>query len=91
VGCLFVILGLFFPRLTIILIEIFSYWFDTTNIGVLWIILGFIFMPFTLLWVSVVMNYYNGEWGFGTILLLILAILLDLGSDGNSVNECKEN
>ena len=45
-----------------------------------WPILGFIFMPRTMLWYSVVAHWWGGHWGFWQYVLLIIAILGDLGA-----------
>lgn len=67
-----------FPRTVIILLLAFSTWWNTIAIDWLLGILAFLFMPYTLLWYSVVMNWYGGVWGIWQILFLVLAILLDL-------------
>lgn len=74
------ILGLIFPRLTIALLWLFSGWFK--GMFEHWIIplIGFIFLPFTMLWYSVVMHWFGGTWGMWQILILILAVLFDLGA-----------
>lgn len=72
--------GLAFPRVVAVLLWVFSTWWNTVAID--WIIglLAFIFMPFTLLWYSVVMNWYGGVWGMWQVLFLVIAVLFDLGS-----------
>ena len=70
---------LFFPRLGVILLALFSNWFATAGLGLLSLVLGFLFAPVTLLWYSVVMNYFGGHWGFLQIITLILALMADFG------------
>jgi hypothetical protein len=40
-----------------------------------------------LLWYSAVNNWFNGQWGFWQIVVLIIAILIDLSSDGGSISD----
>lgn len=74
-----VLIILFFPRLGLILLALFSDWFATAGLGLLSLVLGFIFAPVTLLWWSVVMNVFGGHWGFVQIVVLVLALLADFG------------
>lgn len=74
-----VLIILFFPRLGLILLALFSDWFATAGLGLLSLVLGFIFAPVTLLWWSVVINVFGGHWGFVQIVVLILALLADFG------------
>ncbi|HTK60108.1 MAG TPA: hypothetical protein VL283_02785 [Candidatus Baltobacteraceae bacterium] len=76
---LLLIVVLFFPRLGILLLALFTTWFMTAGLGLLSLILGFIFAPITLLWYSVVMNSFGGVWGPLQIIVLILALLADFG------------
>jgi len=43
----------------------------------LWPILGFFFAPTTLLWYSVVEQFFDGTWGLFQIMVLVLAIMTD--------------
>jgi hypothetical protein len=85
--CFFVILGLLLPRLTILILWFFTSWFD----GVFehWIlpVLGFIFLPLSTLWYSAVQQWYLGEWTFVPILLMVLSVIIDLSSHGNSARK----
>lgn len=81
-GCLFILLGLITPRLVVALLWLFSNWFDGVFHGALIPILGFIFLPYTLLWYTVVINWFNGVWGFWQIAFLVVAIIADLSSSG---------
>lgn len=76
-GCLMVMLGAFFPRVAIVLLLLFSNWFARAFEGLLIPLLGLVFLPYTLLWVSVVTNWYGGHWGLMQLLLLAVALLLD--------------
>jgi len=77
---LLILVVLFFPRLGAVLLALFTTWFITAGIGLLSLILGIIFAPITLLWYSVVMNSFGGQWGILQILILVLAIMADFGS-----------
>jgi len=72
------IIAFAFPRTVILLLWVFSTWWNTVAIDAILGILAFVFMPYTLLWYSVVMNWYGGVWGLWQALFLVLAILLDL-------------
>jgi hypothetical protein len=75
------ILGLFVPRIVIAVLYLFTNWFSGVFNTWIWPLLGFIFMPYTLLWYSVVMNWFGGVWGVLQIIVMVLAILLDLSSN----------
>lgn len=75
--CLAALFALFVPRIVIVLLWFFSNWLDRAFDTLLWPILGFIFAPTTLLWYSVVVNYYGGEWGTLQIVGIVIALLMD--------------
>lgn len=77
-------IGLFAPRFVTIVLWLASSWFDGVFETRLWPVLGFIFLPFTLLWYSVVMQWFNGNWGLLQVIVLILAIASDLSSEGRA-------
>ncbi|MBX3385874.1 MAG: hypothetical protein KF768_04835 [Phycisphaeraceae bacterium] len=82
--CLLALLALIFPRLTIILLWIFSsYIGDAFGGKVLWPILGFLFMPMTLLAYAFGINQ-NGSIDGIYLVLVIIAVLIDLGIIGGS-------
>ncbi len=76
--CLLALLALAVPRVTIVLLWVFSTWFRGIFDTLLWPILGFLFAPVTLLWYTAVHNWYGGTWGTWQIVGLVVAILLDL-------------
>jgi hypothetical protein len=82
--CLLTLLALMTPRLVTFILWLFTDWFKGTFDGVFWPILGFIFMPTTLLWCSAVQNWFGGRWGFGAILGLVIAIMIDLSPAGGA-------
>ncbi len=77
-GCLMLILGMTFPRVTIALLWFFSHWLHRAYDGWLIPALGFVFLPYTLLWYSVVANVFGGRWGLWQVLFMIVALALDL-------------
>ncbi|HNY97921.1 MAG TPA: hypothetical protein PKM84_02275 [Candidatus Pacearchaeota archaeon] len=79
-----VIFGLLLPRLAIAYLWFMTKWFFVAFRGD-WIIplLGFIFLPYTLLWYAAVYNWYHGVWGIMQIVILIAALVIDLGSYGS--------
>ena len=88
-GCLFFIFGLITPRLVLFLLWMFSNWYDGIFHGALIPILGFLFLPYTLLWYTIVINWYSGTWGFWQVAILILAIVTDLSASGGSARHGK--
>ncbi len=76
--CLLALLALFVPRVVIVLIWLFSNWLHVAFDSLLWPVLGFILLPTTLLWYSVVVNIYNGEWTLVPVVGIVIALLIDL-------------
>ena len=85
IGCL----AMFFPRLAIILIYLFgNNWLQSAyqSSGILWPVLGFFFMPLTVLAYALAWHMGGGRVdGFG-IVLIILAVLIDLGILGGNAS-----
>lgn len=80
--CLVALIALFFPRILIVVLWFFTDWFSGVFNSVLWPVLGFLFLPVTTLWYSVVINQYGGQWSSTNIILMVLAIVIDMGSWG---------
>lgn len=82
--CLFVILGLAVPRLTLVLLWLFTTWtraIDSTLIA----ILGFLFVPYTTLAYVTLGNVGDRQVaGALDIALLVVAVLVDLGAYGGA-------
>jgi len=76
--CLFAVLALVTPRLVIVLLWLFTTWFQGLFATVLWPILGFLFLPTTLLWYTAVQHWFGGEWSLWPVLGIVLALLIDL-------------
>jgi hypothetical protein len=78
-GCL----ALFFPRLVIIVTFLFSDYLGRAYQTNLWPVLGFIFMPLTTLAYAFAKNQ-NGDVSGIYLVLVIIAVLIDLGIIGGS-------
>lgn len=78
--CLFAVIALLFPRVLIVVLWLFTNWFSGVFSSNLWPVLGFFFLPVTTLWYSVVINNYSGQWTTFNIIILVIAILIDMGS-----------
>jgi len=76
--CLLLLLALITPRLAIVLLWLFSHWFQGVFPSPLWPILGFLFLPTTLLWYTAVQHWFGGLWTFWPIVGLVIALLIDL-------------
>ena len=80
---LLVLLALFLPRLVLVLLWLFTHWLE--GIFTHWIIpvLGFLFLPYTLLWYAAVYRWFDAEWGVLQIVILIVALVADVGITGS--------
>lgn len=85
--CLLSLIALLFPRILILVLWIFTEWFEGVFTSTIWPVLGFLFMPLTTLWYSVVINHYGGQWHALQIIVMVLAVIFDLGSNGNGYNK----
>ena len=81
--CLLVLLALFLPRLTLVLVWLFSDYLSRAYETALWPLLGFIFMPLTTLAYAFAINS-NGSVSGIYFVIAMLAALLDLGALGGS-------
>jgi len=75
---LLAILALLAPRVGIVLLWLFTSWFDGVFSALLWPVLGFIFLPTTLLWYTVVLHWFGGVWSLWAIVGLIIALIIDV-------------
>jgi len=81
-GCILALLALFFPRIIIILVWLFSDYLEDAYQTMLWPVLGFFFMPLTTLAYAFAWHYGGGSiQGLGLV-VLIVAVLMDLSSWG---------
>jgi hypothetical protein len=76
--CLLTLLALFVPRVVVVGLWLLTTWFQGIFESMLWPILGFFLAPTTLLWYSVVVNVYDGEWGALQIVIGVIAVVIDL-------------
>ena len=79
-GCLFVLVAAFSPRLAVVLVWIFTPWVDRAFGPIIWPILGIIFLPLTtllyvILWNTGGRGVTGWEWIF-----VVLAFIADLAS-----------
>jgi hypothetical protein len=79
---LLLIFALFLPRLVIVVLWVFSDWFQGVFDTFIIPVLGFVFLPYTLLWYTVVQNTAGGQWGLWQILFLGVALAFDLAPAG---------
>jgi hypothetical protein len=80
-GCL----ALFFPRLVIILVWLFSNYLGQAYETVLWPLLGFFFLPLTTLAYAWAINT-NGTVSGIYLVVVVLAVLIDLGLLGGGAH-----
>lgn len=76
--CLLALLALATPRLVIVLLYLFTFWFRGLFATPLWPVLGFIFLPTTLLWYTAVQHWFAGQWTLWPIIGLVVALLIDV-------------
>ena len=79
---LLALLALFVPRVTIVVLWLFTNWFTGVFSSILWPLLGLIFLPVTTLWYSVVHHWFGGEWGIVPVIGAIIAVLIDVSPAG---------
>jgi hypothetical protein len=75
---LLLVFALFIPRVVIVLLWLFSTWFQGVFDTFIIPVLGFMFLPYTLLWYTVVQNSFGGEWGLWQIIIMGIALAFDL-------------
>jgi hypothetical protein len=78
VPCLLALVALLAPRLVIVLLWFLTSWFSGLFASILWPILGFVFLPTTLLWYSVVQNWFGGAWTLWPIVGIVVALAIDV-------------
>jgi hypothetical protein len=87
--CLFGIIGFFFPRIVMVLLWLFTDYMHRAFQTALWPLLGFIFAPFTTLAWAFAMNSNGGKIDGIYLILVIIAVLLDLGVIGGGGRHAK--
>jgi hypothetical protein len=76
--CLAALLALAAPRLVIVILWLFTTWFQGMFATLLWPILGFLFLPTTLLWYSAVQHWFGGQWSLWPVVGIVVAIMIDM-------------
>lgn len=89
-GCILILLALAAPRVVMACVWIMTDWFGRAYETTLWPVLGFIIMPYTSLAYMAAMLHNDGRVSGLWILLLIVAILADLSSDGEASRSRKK-
>lgn len=77
------LIALFVPRVVIALVWLLSDWLSVIPNALVGII-GFLIFPYTLLWYAAVEHWFAGAWGPLQIIVLVLAVLADVGVPGGS-------
>lgn len=77
-SCLLALIALLTPRLVVVLLWLFTDWWQGLFATALWPVLGFIFLPTTLLWYSAVHHWWGGTWGVWQVAGLVLALMIDV-------------
>jgi hypothetical protein len=88
IGCLIFLISLITPRLVIIGMWLFGDYLHQAYQTVLWPVLGFLFAPLTTLAYAFGQNH-GGEIGGLYLVLLVLAVLVDLGLLGSGGAEAR--
>ncbi len=78
--CLLTLLAIFFPRLIIVLLFLFTDYLGVYE-TVIWPLLGFVFFPFTTLAYALAINAAGEVQGI-YLVILVVAVLMDIGSWG---------
>jgi hypothetical protein len=84
-GCLLPIFAVFLPRVALVIIFLFTDWFHRCFQTLLWPLLGFLFMPYTTLAWMAAMLFNNYQLKGGWIIVLVVAVVMDLGGHGGVV------
>ena len=83
-GCLIAVLAMLTPRVVMIFIWLLTDWFSEAFKSALWPVLGFIFVPYTTLAYTAAMLKNDGAVTGWWLVLVILAVVVDMGSHGGS-------
>ncbi|MBL9031116.1 MAG: hypothetical protein JNM80_05355 [Phycisphaerae bacterium] len=81
--CLLALIAFFFPRFVLIVLGVFTHYLGRAYDSAIWPILGFFFLPYTTLAYAYSINS-NGRIDGLYVVLLIVAVLMDLGVIGGS-------
>ena len=76
---LFALLGAAFPRIAIILLWLFTSFFQGVYNGIIIPVLGFLFLPLTLLVYTYIDKTYNHQFSTVQLVCIFAAVIIDLG------------
>jgi hypothetical protein len=79
---LLILFALLVPRITLLVLWLFTGWFDGLFATVIWPIVGFVFAPTALLWYSAVHHWFGGSWTLLPIIGMIVALMIDFAPAG---------
>jgi hypothetical protein len=82
--CLIAALALLAPRITILVLVIFSDWLGAAYATTIWPLLGFFFAPYTTLAYAFGIHAQGSISGW-YLALVVVAVLMDLGALGSGV------
>ena len=74
------IIALIFPRLLIIVLWLFTEWFEPVFSNILYLLLGLLFVPFATLWYGIIINYRGGVWDAISVVGMVIALAVDFGA-----------
>lgn len=77
---------MFFPRVAIVLVLIFSDFLQRAYEGLFWPVLGFIFMPLTVLAYAWAVNSNEGSVSGIYLVGVVVAAIMDLGLTGTGAS-----
>lgn len=80
--CLLALLAVAFPRIAIVLLWLFTNFFNGVYHGLLLPLLGFIFLPLTLIVYTYLTKGQGGHLTTQGLVFLFIAVILDLGLVG---------
>ena len=80
--CFLALLAVFFPRIVIVLLMLFTTYFRDPYQTIIWPILGLIFLPFTTLVYAFAYHGSGGHISGIYLVIVVLAVLMDLGAWG---------
>ncbi len=80
--CLLALLAVAFPRVAIILLWLFTNFFNILNSNILVPVLGFLFLPLTLIVYTFLLRSTGARLGPLQFVFLFVAVIVDLGLMG---------
>jgi hypothetical protein len=80
---LFALLGAAFPRIAIVLLWLFTNFFQGVFTGMIIPVLGFLFLPLTLLVYAYIDKTYGHHMNTVQLVCIFIAVIIDLGLVGS--------